>query len=228
LEIFSRQLGSLSIAQITTAPDGFGALAELERAWYAGKPYDLAFIDQMMPGMSGTDLARRIRDSKALSEIRLVLVSSAGNYGATKQALELVDAKIDKPVRQHELRDCLVRLYTGDAAESVVMSHRAGSGKAPQALTSSCVPLRILLAEDNKINQKYALALLEKRHHLTIAENGVQAVEAMRRGDFDVVLMDIQMPEMDGIGYSADPRPACAEMRRADRRHDRQRSGGRA
>ena len=73
--------------------------------------------------------------------------------------------------------------------------------------------MRILLAEDNKINQKYAQALLEKRFHLTIAENGVQAVEQMRRHDFDVVLMDIQMPELDGPGATrqirALPAPKC-------------------
>jgi signal transduction histidine kinase/DNA-binding response OmpR family regulator len=214
LDILGRQFGALGIPRVTTAPDGFGAVAELERAWYAGRPYDLAFIDQMMPGMSGTDLARRIRDNKALSEIRLVLVSSAGNYGTTRQALELVDAKIDKPVRQHELRDCLVRLYTGEDADTVVaVAETPDAGKAPQVLTPTAVPLRILIAEDNKINQKYALALLERRHHLTIAENGVQAVEAMRRSDFDVVLMDIQMPELDGIGATrqirALPAPKC-------------------
>lgn len=202
LDIFGRQLGALGIKQVTTAPDGFGALAELERAWHAGKPYDVAFVDQMMPGMAGSDLVRRVRDNKDLSETRLVIVSSAGSHGMTKNALGILDAKIDKPVRQHDLRDCLVRLYSNQTAQKVVTlpDHVGLRDAPPQTSKQSGAPLRVLLAEDNKINQKYALALLEKRHDLTIAENGVEAVEAMRRADFDVVLMDIQMPELDGIG----------------------------
>ncbi len=224
LDIFSRQLGALGMTQIVTAPDAFGALAELERAWHAGKPYDLVFLDQMMPGMSGSDMARRVRDNRNLAETRMVMVSSAGNHGGANE-YDMVDAKLDKPVRQHELRDCLVRLYSESPAvgmaaapivgnaPKVVPLARAEAKSAAQPFQQGGVPLRILLAEDNKINQKYALALLEKRHRLTIAENGVQAVDAMRRESFDVVLMDIQMPELDGIGATrqirAMPAPKC-------------------
>ncbi|MDB5531697.1 MAG: multi-sensor hybrid histidine kinase, partial [Hyphomicrobiales bacterium] len=201
LDIFGLQLRALGIRNVTTAPDGFGALAELERAWHVGKPYDVMFTDQMMPGMAGSELARRVRDSKSLSDTRIVIMSSAGGHGAAKEALDLFDAKIDKPVRQHELRDCLVRLYSEQSAQKVVVlservDHRA---MPPQPLKQGGQPLRVLLAEDNKINQKYVIALLDKRHHLTVADNGVEAVEAVRRADFDVVLMDIQMPELDGI-----------------------------
>ncbi|HEY4134051.1 MAG TPA: response regulator [Alphaproteobacteria bacterium] len=217
LDIFSRHLGAFGMSQVTTAPDGFGALAELERAWSAGRPYDLVFLDQMMPGMAGSELARRVRANGNLAETRLVLVSSAGNYGSVKDAFDAVDAKLDKPVRQHELRDCLIRLYSEQSpvpAKKVVSLPRVeAKSTQPQPILQGGVPLRILLAEDNKINQKYAIALLEKRHQLTIAENGVQAVEAMRRGEFDVVLMDIQMPELDGIGATrqirALPAPKC-------------------
>jgi signal transduction histidine kinase/DNA-binding response OmpR family regulator len=209
LGIMARQLAAMGLRHVTTAHDGFAALAELERAWRAGKPYDLAFLDHMMPGMSGGELARRVRANSELAGIRLVVVSSAGAHSMAQDASLLLDAYMDKPVRQHELRDCFTRLYR--------MSPQDSTSK-PVASTIPPVPqersrMRILLAEDNKINQKYAMALLEKRFHLAIAENGVQAVELMRSRDFDVVLMDIQMPELDGPGATRQirslPAPKC-------------------
>ena len=209
LDIMTRQLGALGLRNITTAHDGFAALAELERAWRAGKPYDLAFLDHMMPGMSGGELAGRIRANTDLASIRLVIVSSAGAHSLTHAESRHLDAHMDKPVRQHELRDCFARLYHMLPKEDVAQPAAAQLPPVPQEKSR----LRILLAEDNKINQKYAQALLEKRFHLSIAENGVQAVELMRKADFDVVLMDIQMPELDGPGATrqirALPAPKC-------------------
>ncbi len=209
IDIMSRQLAALGLRHVATACDGFAALAELERAWRAGKPYDLAFFDHMMPGMSGGELASRIRANKDLAGIRLVIVSSAGAHSLAKEDSQRFDVHMDKPVRQHELRDCFTRLYH--------ILPQSGATR-PAAATLPPVPqeksrMRILLAEDNKINQKYAQALLEKRFHLSIAENGVQAVELMHKHDFDVVLMDIQMPELDGPGATrqirALPAPKC-------------------
>ncbi len=209
LDIMGRHLSALGIAHVSTAHDGFAALAEVERAWRAGKPYDLAFLDQMMPGMAGGELVHRVRANKDLSGIRLVVVSSAGTHGVPEEVMALLDGHMDKPVRQHELRDCLTRLYQvlpqQPAPKTVTPTPSHGAQERSQ--------MRILLAEDNKINQKCAQALLEKRFHLTIAENGVQAVDQMRRHDFDVVLMDIQMPELDGPGATrqirALPAPKC-------------------
>ncbi|HVW72399.1 MAG TPA: response regulator [Rhizomicrobium sp.] len=209
LDIMSRQLAALGIVRLSTAHDGFAAMAELERAWRAGKPYDLAFLDQMMPGMAGGELVQRIRANTDLSGIRLVIVSSAGTHGVPENIAALVDGRMDKPVRQHELRDCLARLYQLLPQQPALRSSTPSLPPVAQERSQ----MRILLAEDNKINQKYAQALLEKRFHLTIVENGVQAVEQMRRHDFDVVLMDIQMPELDGPGAArqirALPAPKC-------------------
>ena len=208
LDIMQRQLAALGVRHVSTAHDGFAALAEVERAWRGGKPYDLALLDQMMPGMSGGELAGRIRGNHDLSSMRLVIVSSAGTHGVPAHVAAVLDGRLDKPVRQHELRDCLGRLY------QVARIPAPKPAPQPQPLpTTGKSSMRILLAEDNKINQKYAQALLEKRYHLTIAENGVQAVEQMRKHDFDVVLMDIQMPELDGPGATrqirALPAPKC-------------------
>lgn len=192
--IMTRQLASLGLKQVTTACDGFNALAELERSWRAGTPYDLMLVDQMMPGMAGSEVIRRVAASKELSDTHIAIVSSAGIHGVPEEVLQLCHGKLEKPVRLHELRDCLARIYQS-RPEKPVVGHVA---RAPASREKS--PLRILLAEDNKINQKYADALLGKQFHLTIVENGVQAVEQVRRHDFDVVLMDIQMPELDGLG----------------------------
>jgi CheY-like chemotaxis protein/HPt (histidine-containing phosphotransfer) domain-containing protein len=127
-------------------------------------------------------------------------------------AAAVFDARVDKPVRQHELLDCIIRVYGSrvDGATAAPVKQNA-----PRQLHAVTVrPLNILLAEDNKINQQFATALLEKAgHSVTIVENGHQAVDAVRRADYDVILMDIQMPEFDGIGATREiramPPPKC-------------------
>ncbi|MBI3677554.1 MAG: response regulator [Proteobacteria bacterium] len=210
LEILGRQLDAYGV-KVTGVGDGFEGFAELERAWHKGKPYDIVFLDQMMPGMSGEELAARIRAHSSLSETKLVLVSSAGIQGVKKSALTLLDAKVDKPVRQHELLDCLIRVYSASAEEKAPL-HQAAKHTAKQKAAAR--PLRILLAEDNKINQKFAVALLQKAGHaVEVVENGHQAVDAVKRNRYDVVLMDVQMPELDGVGATAEIRalvkPKC-------------------
>lgn len=210
LEILSRQLGAYGIG-VNTARDGFEAFAELERAWHKGEPYDIVFLDQMMPGMSGGDLAQRVRSHAALRDTKLVLVSSAGALGMTRPVIGLVDAKVDKPIRQHELLDCLIRVYSADPEAAAAPRRVSG----PDQKTVSARPLRILLAEDNRINQTFAVALLQKAGHaVEVVDNGRQAVDAVRRNTYDVVLMDAQMPQLDGIGATREiralPEPKCA------------------
>jgi len=131
----------------------------------------------------------------------------------------MIDASLNKPIRQRELLDCLVKLYSGLGSTGPTSladgprnpsSTPGGAGSAPDHR-----PLRVLLAEDNRINQQFAVALLSKAGYgaVTVVENGNQAVNAVQKGSFDVVLMDVQMPELDGIQATiqirALPPPKC-------------------
>jgi PAS domain S-box-containing protein len=199
LEIISRQLKGFGM-EVACCSDGFDALAEVERAWHRGNPHDIVFIDQMMPGLAGETLAERIRAIPQLSETKLVLISSAGHHGRGETARRILDAVLDKPIRQRDLLACLATLYAAPAGPAAKKTQGPKQAAAPAAVPRTSRALRILLAEDNKINQKFATALLSKGgHQIHIAENGHQAVDALRREDFDVILMDIQMPELDGI-----------------------------
>src|SRR2546430_16661529 len=97
--------------------DGFAAIAEMERSWHKGRPYDLVFLDQMMAGLAGEGLAERLRAMPAFAETKLVLVSSAGTHGLNRFAIGLLDAVLEKPLRQQDLLNCLLRLFAGRADE---------------------------------------------------------------------------------------------------------------
>jgi len=194
LDIMGRQLRGLGM-EVQGVADGFAAIAELERAWHRGTPFDIAFVDQMMPGLSGEGLVERIRAMPGVNELKTVLVSSAGGHGLDNTRA-MLDAVLQKPVRQHELFDALINIYghkLGLPAEKMLATQQK---KNPAPMRS----LRILLAEDNKINQQFAIHLLQRAgHSLHVAENGHQAVDALLAQPFDVILMDVQMPELDGV-----------------------------
>jgi CheY-like chemotaxis protein len=186
------QLASLEI-ETEAVDDGFAALAALERAWHRKRPFDLVLLDQMMPGLSGMALASRIRAMPSLTETKLVVTSSAGGHAlGSGMPAELVDAVLIKPLRQQAVFECLVRLFGGAAP---------GPDDIPAPTTRR---LRLLLAEDNKINQKVARAILTNAGHtVATANDGEEAVEAARDNDFDAILMDVQMPILDGVQATA-------------------------
>jgi GAF domain-containing protein/CheY-like chemotaxis protein len=163
----------------------------------AGEGFDLAILDMHMPEMDGLALARAIRRSHAA--LPLVLFSSLGRREAG-DAEHLFAAYLAKPLRQSQLFDTLVGLLAHAAAP------RAAATPSRAAIDAGMAgrhPLRILLAEDNVVNQKLALRLLSQMgYRADVASNGIEAVESIERQPYDVVLMDVQMPEMDGLEAS--------------------------
>jgi signal transduction histidine kinase/CheY-like chemotaxis protein len=192
--ILSRQLAGFGIEAVSVG-DGFAAIAELERAFHQGNPFDLAIIDQMMPGLSGEALAGRVRATPGLSETKLVIASSAGRHGLAADTPGIVDVVLTKPVREQSLLDAFAQLF--GFVGLVRPEPAAPPPRSPKLAGSS---LRILLAEDNRINQQLVTMMLRKAdHQVDLAENGELAIEAVRNGNYDVVLMDVQMPILDGV-----------------------------
>ena len=177
----------------TVVDNGQSALVEMNRAAKAGEPFHLALLDGMMPGMDGFELAEQIRQDPGLSRTTLMMLSSAGKYADSVRCRELgIDYSLMKPVKQSELLDSIVEVL------SVATGDEADASTAPGKPVSTR-GLHILLAEDGVVNQKVAVSLLEQRgHKVMVANNGREALAALDSESFDVVLMDIQMPTMDG------------------------------
>ncbi len=160
----------------------------------SGEQFDLVILDMHMPEMDGVELAKRIRASDA--KIPMVLFSSLGRREAGAEA-DLFAAYLTKPIKQSHLFDTLAGLFTESKMQEAKSA--AERFKLDPELAARH-PLRILLAEDNAVNQKLALRLLEQMgYRADVASNGIEAIESIERQTYDVILMDVQMPEMDGL-----------------------------
>lgn len=182
----------------TLVEGGEQALAELARSCEAGKPYSVILTDVHMPKMDGFGLVERIRKMPEFSTATIMMLTSAGQQGDAARCRELgVAAYLLKPVRKSDLSDAIARVLgvrepTGAVQPKIAVSSQAGKNPA--------VCLRVLLAEDNPVNQLLVQRLLEKRgHSVVVASTGLEALDILQRENVDVVLMDIQMPEMDGL-----------------------------
>ena len=198
--------------RVSTTTRAEDALGMLRWAVKAGAPLPLVLCDVHMPEMDGFMFAEAVLQDPDLRHVRIILLTSAGQRGDNARCRQLgVAGYLTKPVRQSELRDSIVKvLGAGQRA-------RSGSNLSSQVdplsglLDQEGRPRRILVAEDNLVNQKFVCRLVEKHGHtVVVANNGREALEAISQQEFDLVLMDVQMPEMDGF-------EATAEIRRREK-----------
>ena len=166
---------------------------------------DFAIIDMQMPGMDGFELAQAIKADPLLAPTRLILLTSQGQRGDAQAAQAAgYTAYLTKPIHESRLYECLLAVVAPQAPPVLITRHSLAEGKAQGTR-------KILLAEDNVINQKVATRMLEKLgYRVDLAANGKEALEALGRVNYAAVLMDCQMPEMDGFA-------ATAEIRRRER-----------
>ncbi|MDP9404519.1 MAG: response regulator [Actinomycetota bacterium] len=199
-----------NLRSFRTRPDtvegGSRALEMLRTAARSGDPYAIAVLDFHMPEMDGIELARAIRDDPLLAGLRLVLLTSKGERGDARVAREAgIHAFLTKPVRVSALCETLAATMGSGASPTT----RQPSAPPPPTRTDA-PRWRILVVEDNVVNQKVATRMLESLgHRADVAANGIEAVQALSELPYDAVLMDCQMPEMDGY-------QATAEIRRIE------------
>jgi CheY-like chemotaxis protein/HPt (histidine-containing phosphotransfer) domain-containing protein len=160
-----------------------------------GDPFDLAILDMHMPEMDGGTLAEEIRRYRDARELALLMLTSLASLGDFRGGAEFA-ASLTKPIKPSQLYDTLMSVFGPTPAGVQVPTPRAG----PVEQLAERMPLRILLAEDNVVNQQLALLLLQKLgYRADVTADGLEALQALEREPYDVVLMDVQMPKMDGL-----------------------------
>jgi two-component system, sensor histidine kinase and response regulator len=198
LKVLAGQLARCSI-EATCVRSAAEALSEMNRACDQDRPFEVALIDHLMPDCDGAELGRRINADARLSRTRLALLTSSGRQGDGQRFAELGFAGyLLKPIAQRDLTDCLTLLASGSAqsggdivqpivTRQVLSAHRGQERR------------RILVAEDNIVNQKVVRRAMENLgHSVDVVSDGAEAVRTWENGQYDLILMDCQMPEMDG------------------------------
>jgi signal transduction histidine kinase/CheY-like chemotaxis protein len=177
-----------------TCDSGESGLAELSKAASEGNPYRLLLLDEQMPGMDGMEVLDRIRRNPVLQSLVIMMLTSCDQVESVALCRKMgVETYLVKPISSSDLLGS-IRLAIGvHTPASTVTPPTAG-------ISASSLSLRILLAEDNLVNQKVTMGMLGKMgHRITLATNGLEALEQWRQNDFDLILMDVQMPEMTGL-----------------------------
>jgi PAS domain S-box-containing protein len=195
-EILRTQLAAWGI-EAEAVGDGPAALRSLARARDDHCPFRAALIDMRMPGMDGNSLAQAVREDASFAATRLVLLTSLGRQGGIADLAQRgFAACLTKPIRQADLLDCLCRVLAGRFAVQHTVVRAERDAIPPLRRTSA----KVLVAEDNIVNQEVALAILRKLGlQANAVENGEEAIETLRGERYDLVLMDVEMPEIDGL-----------------------------
>jgi len=198
--ILLKQLSSWEIV-FSAVNGGSDALEALDAAARDEKPFDLILLDAVMPKMDGFDLAQRIGERAGTSRPTIMMLSSSGHHEDIERCRSLgIAAYLTKPIASGDLLD---------AIRDAITPRTQAAAVAPDALTAPANRLaaharKILVAEDNNVNQRVAVGLLHRRgHHVTVVSNGREALDAVAREQFDLVLMDLQMPVMGGLEAAA-------------------------
>ena len=181
-----------------TCASGQEALAQVQ----AGVSFDVAILDMQMPDMDGLMLAEQFRRYQNAQELALVMLTSLGRREIDTQGVEFA-AFLHKPIKPSQLYNALLSIFAEAEQVRSVLKPTEATGGQFDALLGQRLPLRILLAEDNTVNQKLALRLLERMgYRADVVANGLEVLEALQRQRYDVILMDVQMPDMDGLEAS--------------------------
>jgi CheY-like chemotaxis protein len=189
--------------EATATESGADALRLMTLAKQDGDAFRLALIDGNMPGMDGFELAERIKHAPQLSGATVMMLTSSDYQGAAARCRELgIAAYLVKPIRKSELLTAILTVLGRQPDSSPELVTQTNLGMTRRSL-------HVLVAEDNTINQVLIIRILQKRGHVpTTVENGRQALETLERGRFDLVLMDVEMPEMDGFSATREIRNA--------------------
>ncbi len=189
--------------QPTVVASGAEALVALEQAAQCGRSFAVVLLDAQMPEMDGFTLIEQIKADPRLKENILMMLSSAAQHSDAERCRGLgVAAYLTKPIKQSELLDTILTVV--DSKERSRIESRNTQQETEQESLHKPAKWNILLAEDNPVNQRVASGMLEKRGHTVMAvENGLEALQAVQVQRFDLVLMDLQMPEMDGFAATS-------------------------
>jgi two-component system sensor histidine kinase/response regulator len=186
---------------VETAGSANDAIGQLLDSVQAGQPFDVVIADDQMPDCDGTALATRMRGTPGLTETQLIMLTSLDRQGNTQRLKDLGFAGyLTKPVRGRELRACVERVLELDAGTGPSMSRLVTRGSLAVDSAPTRYSGRVLVVEDNVVNQQVTRRFLERLGcEVEVAENGHRAVERTTQGAYDLILMDVQMPVMDGL-----------------------------
>jgi two-component system sensor histidine kinase/response regulator len=195
--VITRMLGGFG-CQANSAASGLEALTLLHKAIEQGQPYFAALLDMQMPEMDGEQVIQAIKNDPSIANTQVIILTSMGRHGDATRLQEIgCIGMLLKPVKQRQLFQMLTSVI-GKMTPAV--ERTAARNDAKRSNSHNLTGLEILLAEDNTINQKLAKTILNKAGaHVQVVENGIQAVDLVSQKPFDLILMDVQMPEMDGL-----------------------------